>query len=87
MGNCDKSYKQRLIELILLPLSYYFELRDLLVLVSMLKCSYNIKLPIKLNTKPNDDLLFTRQKDLTSTTKTRTRKADEIFFGKEPVNY
>ena len=87
MGNWDKSYKQRLIELRLLPLSYYFELHDLLVLLSMLKGSYNIKLPIKSNTKPNDDLLLTRQKDLTSTRKTRTRKADENFFGKEPANY
>ena len=47
MGNLDKSYKQRLTELRLLPLLYYFELHDLLMLVSMLKGSYNIKLSIK----------------------------------------
>ena len=80
MGNWDKSYKQKLTELRLIPLSYYFELQDLLMLVSMLKGSYNIKPPIKLNTKPNGDLSLTRQKDLTSITKTRTRKADESFW-------
>ena len=70
-------FKQRLTELRLLPLSYYFKLHDLLVLVSMLKGSYNIKLTTKLNKKPNDDLLLTKQNDLTSISKTRTRKADK----------
>ena len=80
MGIWDKSYKQRLTELRLIPLSYYFEQHDLLMQVSMLKGSYNIKLRIKSNTKPNDDILLTRQKDLTLITKSRTRKADEIFW-------
>ena len=75
MGDWDKGYQQRLTELRLHPLSYNFELYDLLSLVSMLKGSYNIKLPIKTNTIPNDDHLLTRQKDLTSITKTRARKA------------
>ena len=35
----------------------------------MMTGSYNIKLPIKSNTKPNDDLLLTRQKDLSLITK------------------
>ena len=82
MGNWDKSYKQIPTELRLLPLSYYFELHDLLRLVSTLKDSYNSKLPIKSNTKPNDDLSLTRQKDLTTITKTRTRKAGESFWKK-----
>ena len=80
MGDWDKGYKQKLTELRLLPLSYNFELHDLLLLVSMLKGSYNIKLPIKTNTIPKDDLLSTRQKDLTSITKTRARKADKNFW-------
>ena len=52
MVNWDESYKEKLTELRLLPLSYYFELNDLLMLVSMLKGGYNIELPIKSNTKP-----------------------------------
>ena len=59
------TYKQRLTELRLLPLSYYFELHDLLMLISMLRGSYNIKLPIiKSNTKSNDDHSLKKQKDL-----------------------
>ena len=50
------------------------------MLVSILKGSYKIKLPINSNTKPNDNLLYTRQKDVISITKTRTIKADENFW-------
>ena len=70
MGNWDTNYEQRLTEMRLLQLSIYSEIHDLLMLASMLKGSYNIKLPIKSNTKPNDNLLLKRQKDLTSITKT-----------------
>ena len=86
MGDWDKGYKQKLTELRLLPLSYNFELHDLLLLVSMLKGSYNIKLPIKTNTIPKDDLLSTRQKDITSITKLEQERPTKTF-GKEPVNY
>ena len=65
---CDLSrrllHKLRLSKLRILLLSYYFELHDLLMLVSMMKGSYKIKLPIKSNTKPNDNILFTNKKIL-----------------------
>ena len=62
ISNWEISYKQRLTTLKLLPLSYYFELHDLLMLISLLKGSYNIKIPIKTNN--NEGLLSTRQNEL-----------------------
>ena len=78
ISNWEISYKQRLTTLKLLPLSYYFELHDLLMLISLLKGSYNIKIPIKTNN--NEGLLSTRQNELITINKTRTRKADENFW-------
>ena len=78
ISNWEISYKQRLTTLKLLPLSYYFELPDLLMLISLLKGSYNIKIPIKTNN--NEGLLSTRQNELITINKTRTRKADENFW-------
>ena len=80
ISNWEISYKQRLSTLKLLPLSYYFELHDLLMLISLLKGSYNIKIPIKTNN--NEGLLSTRQNELITINKTRTRKADENFWKK-----
>ena len=78
ISNWEISYKQRLTTLKLLPLSYYFELHDLLMLISLLKGSYNTKIPIKTNN--NEGLLSTRQNELITINKTRTRKADENFW-------
>ena len=44
----------------------------------MHKGSYNIKIPIKTNN--NEGLLSTRQNELITINKTRTRKADENFW-------
>ena len=60
LNSSCKSYKKRLIELKLLPLSYYFELHDLLMLVSILNGNYNLKIPIKLH-KMDEDKSGTRQ--------------------------
>ena len=78
ISNWENSYKQRLTTLKLLPLSYYFKLHDLLMLISLLKGSYNIKIPIKTNN--NEGLLSTRQNELITINKARTRKADENFW-------
>ena len=78
ISNWEISYKQRLTTLKLLPLSYYFELHDLLMLISLLKGSYNIKIPIKTNN--NEGLLSTCENELITINKTRTRKADENFW-------
>ena len=78
ISNWEISYKQRLTTMKLLPLSYYFELHDLLMLISLLKGSYNIKIPIKTNN--NEGLLSTRQNELITINKTRARKADENFW-------
>ena len=46
----------------------------------MLSASYNIQLCIKSNTKSNDDLSLSRQKDLTSIRKSsQTRKTEKSF--------
>ena len=60
----------------LLPLSYYFELHDLLTLLTLLGGNYNINLPIKLN----ECAVNTRQNELIAIDKTRTKKADENFW-------
>ena len=48
------------------------------MLISLLKGSYNIKIPIKTNN--NEGLLSTRQNELITINKTRTRKADKNFW-------
>ena len=60
-------------------MSYYFELHDLLMLVSILNGNYNIKTPIKLH-KTDEYQSCTRQNEQIIITKTRTRKADENFL-------
>ena len=44
--NSSNSHKEQLNELEVLPLSYYFELQDLLMLILVLKGNSNIKIPI-----------------------------------------
>ena len=58
------------------PLSYYFELHELLTLLTMLGGNYNINLPIYLN----KCAVNTRQNELIAIDKTRTKKADENFW-------
>ena len=63
MGNRIKSYKQRLTELRLLSLSFYFELHDLFASINLEKQQQH-QLPKKLNAKPSNNISLTRQKDL-----------------------
>ena len=72
------SYKNRLSELRLLPLSCYFELHDLLTLIILFQGNYNIELPIKLN----EDARNTRQNELIAIYRSRTEKTDKILWGR-----
>ena len=76
------NYKSRMAKLKLLLLSYYFELHDLLTLLTLLGGKYNINLPIKLNECAVD----IRQNELMAIDNTRTKKADENF-GLDPASY
>ena len=69
----------------LLSSSYYFELHDLLKLLSMLKGIYNIKLPIKLNTKSNAGLLLIKKSSIDK--KKFRQESLTKSFGKELVNF
>ena len=60
----------------LLSLSYYFELHDLLRLLTLVGGHYNINLPIKLN----ECAVNTRQNELIATEKTCTKKAEKNFW-------
>ena len=72
LSSWEMSYKSRIAKLKLQPLSYYFELHDLLTLLTLLGGNYNINLPIKLN----ECAVNTRQNELIAIDKTRTKKAD-----------
>ena len=76
LSSWEMNYKSRMAKLKLLPLSYYFELHDLLTLLTLLGGNYNINLPIKLN----ECAVRTRQNELIAIDKTRTKKADENFW-------
>ena len=76
LSSWEMNYKSRMAKLKLLPLSYYFELYDLLTLLTLLGGNYNINLPIKLN----ECAVNTRQNELIAIDKTRTKKADENFW-------
>ena len=69
-------YKKRLSELKLLPMSYYFELDDLLTLTTLLQGNYNIQLSIKLNA------MNTQQNELIAIDKSHTKKKDENFWAR-----
>ena len=70
--------QERLIELKLLPLSHYFELRDLMMLILVLNGNY-IKIPIKL-IKNVEGPSSTRQNEQSMIPKTKTKKAGENFW-------
>ena len=72
LSSWEMNYKSRMAKLKLQPLSYYFELYDLLTLLTLLVGNYNINLPIKLN----ECAVNTRQNELIAINKTRTKKAD-----------
>ena len=69
LGRRETKYKE-LSKLKLLALTFYFELHDLLMLLDLMKGSFNIKLPIKPNATN------ARQRELTAIDKSRTKKAD-----------
>ena len=73
LSSWEMNYKSRMAKLKLLPLSYYFELHDLLTLLTLLGGNYNITLPIKC-------AVNTQQNELIAIDKTRTKKADENFW-------
>ena len=76
IGGWDMKYKERLKKLRLLPLTYYFELHDLLTLTALMLGSSNIKLPIRQTV----NAINTRQNELIEIEKFRTKKADENFW-------
>ena len=76
LSSWEMNYKSRMAKLKLLPLSYYFELHDLLTLLTLLGGNYDINLPIKINESAEN----TRQNELTAIDKTRTKKADKNFW-------
>ena len=73
-------YKTRLIQLELLPLSMYFELHDALLLISILKGNYNIRLPSSIKLHLNDADRRQTRGNLFTIPKTRTKKCDENFW-------
>ena len=76
LSSWEMNYKSRMAKPKLLPLSYYFELHDLLTLLTLLGGNYNINLPTKLN----ECAVNTRQNDLIAIDKTCTQKTDENFW-------
>ena len=76
LSSWEMNYKSRMAKLKLLRLSYYFELHDLLTLLTLLGGNYNIILPIKLN----ECAVNIRQNELIAIDKTRTKKVYENFW-------
>ena len=71
------SYKNRLSELKLLPLSYYFQFHDQLTLIILFQGNYNIELP----NKSNEDAMNKGQNELIAIDRSRTENTDEILWG------
>ena len=72
LSKSSKSNEERLTELKLLPLSHYFELHYLLMLISVLKGNYNIKIPIKLNINVENEVQDKTSKNCTGITLTKS---------------
>ena len=75
LSNWEINYKKRLAKLRLLPLFYYLELHYLVMLTTLLRGNYNIKLPRKLNKYA----VNIRRNEFVAIDKTRTKKTVESF--------